>query len=353
MRDSEKCAKYYTWVFEVEKKYQSGGFVKSSFRFKLLTPFCVIISILWSSVIVFAQDLPKVTIAHSSRSIEAINFFMAEQHGYFKAEGLDVRIVQIRANVAIAAALAGDVDVLGSITSTISAIQKGAPIKVLAVTLNRPLFFLVARPEFKSISDLKGKVLGVTSIGGAQHTAVRHMLRKGGLNPDVDATTILAGDVPTQLQALVSNTIQAAALSPPPLIVARDRFKMNVLASVMNEYPTLQNGIAVPEKIFKDRAKVIRGILRARTRANKLFHENPQAAVGVIAKILNVDQETARETYILSKPAFTQNGLVTEKEANEYLSSDTERLKIKEPLPFSQVFNFSLQSEVNRELGVP
>jgi ABC-type nitrate/sulfonate/bicarbonate transport system substrate-binding protein len=127
--------------FEVERKYLSGGFVKSFFRCRLFTPFCVIISTLWSLGIVFAQDLPKVTIAHSSRSIEAINFFMAEQHGYFKAEGLDVRIVQIRANVAIAAALAGDVDVLGSITSTISAIQKGAPIKVLAVTLNRPFSF--------------------------------------------------------------------------------------------------------------------------------------------------------------------------------------------------------------------
>jgi NitT/TauT family transport system substrate-binding protein len=302
---------------------------------------------------VLAQELPKVTIAHSSRSIEAINFFVAEQHGYFKAEGLDVRIVQIRANVAIAAALAGDVDVLGSITSAISAIQKGAPIKVLAVTLNRPLFFLVARPDLKSISDLKGKVIGVTSMGGAQHTAVRHMLRKGGLNSDVDATTILAGDVPTQLQALVSNTIQGAALSPPAVILARDRFKMNILASVIDEYPTLQNGIAVADKTFKDRGKVIRGILRARTKANRLFHDNPQAAIAVIAKILNVDQETAKETYILSKRAFTQNGLVTEKEANEYLSADAERSKLKEPLPLSQVFNFSLQSEVNRELGMP
>jgi ABC-type nitrate/sulfonate/bicarbonate transport system substrate-binding protein len=54
------------------------------------------------------------------------------------------------------------------------------------------------------------------------------MLRKGGLNPDVDATTILAGDVPSQLQALVSGSIQGAALSPPAVIVARDRFKMNV-----------------------------------------------------------------------------------------------------------------------------
>jgi NitT/TauT family transport system substrate-binding protein len=204
------------------------NFTKSSRRTYLLFFFTFIVSVVSLSGNLLAQDLPKVIVAHSSRSIEAINFFVAEQHGFFKAEGLDVRIVQIRANVAIAAALAGDVDVLGSITSTISAIQKGAPIKVLAVTMNRPLFFLVARSEFKTIRDLKGKILGVTTIGGAQHTAVRHMLRKGGLNPDVDATTILAGDVPSQLQALVSGSIQGAALSPPAVIVARDRFKMNV-----------------------------------------------------------------------------------------------------------------------------
>ncbi len=142
--------------------YLSDGFVRLSFRFNFFTPLILIILVLRSFGTVFGQDLPKVTIAHSSRSIEAINFFVAEQHGYFKAEGLDVRIVQIRANVAIAAALAGDVDVLGSITSTISAIQKGAPIKVLAITLNRPLFFLVTRPDLKSIADFSGKMQELT-----------------------------------------------------------------------------------------------------------------------------------------------------------------------------------------------
>src|SRR4029077_17017251 len=98
----------------------------------------------------------------------------------------------IRANVAVMATLASEVDVLGSITTAISAAPRGAPIKVLAVTLPRPLFWLVARPEFKNISDLKGKVLGVVSLGGAQHTALRDMLRKGGLKPANARTTLVA-----------------------------------------------------------------------------------------------------------------------------------------------------------------
>jgi NitT/TauT family transport system substrate-binding protein len=222
----------------------------------------------------------------------------------------------------------------------------------LAVTLHRPLFWLVARPEFKNISDLRGKVLGVVSIGGAQHTALRYMLRKGGLNPDADSTTILAGDVPAQLQALASNAIQAAALSPPVVIVARDRFKMNVIASVLQEYPTIQNGVATTERTLRDKPKLIRSLLKARARASRQFHENPQVAIEVISKVLQVDRETAQETYLLSKPAFTQNGIVSEKDAKEYIKGDAERLKLNEPIALSRVFDFSLQEEVNRELRI-
>ena len=299
-----------------------------------------------------AQDLTKLTVAYSSRSIAPIDYFIGEQYGLFKAEGLEVRLVQIRANVAVMATLASEVDVLASITTAISAAQRGAPIKVLAVTLHRPLFWLVTRPEFKNIADLKGKVLGVVSLGGAQHTALRYMLRKGGLNPGADVTTIVAGDVPTQLQSLASNAIQAAALSPPIVIVARDRFKMNVLASVLQEYPTIQNGVATTERMLKAQPKAIKALLKARSRASRQFQENPQVPIDVIAKVLQVDKDTARETYLLSKPGFTQNGIVSEKDAREYLKGDAERQKLKEPLPVSRLFDFTLQEEINTELGI-
>jgi NitT/TauT family transport system substrate-binding protein len=299
-----------------------------------------------------AQDLSKLTVAYSSRSIAPIDYFIAEQQGLFKAEGLDVRLVQIRAAVAVMATLASEVDVLASITTAISAVQRGAPIKVLAVTLHRPLFWLVARPEFKNVSDLKGKVVGVVSIGGAQHTALRYMLRKGGINPDGEVMTIVAGDVPAQLQSLASNAIQAAALSPPTVIVARDRFKMNVLASVVQEYPTIQNGLATTERKLKEQPQAIRALLRARAKASRQFHENPQVPIDVIAKVLQVDKDTARETYLLSKPGFTQNGIVSEKDAREYLLGDAERQKLKEALPVSRVFDFTWQEETNKELAI-
>jgi NitT/TauT family transport system substrate-binding protein len=320
-------------------------------RLILLTD-CLVFLLFSMPVVLPGQDLTKLTVAYSSRSIAPIDYFIGEQYGLFKAEGLDVRLVQIRANVAVVATLASEVDVLGSITTAISAAQRGAPIKVLAVALHRPLFWLVARPEFKNISDLKGKVLGVVSLGGAQHTALRYMLRKGGLNPDTDVTTIVAGDVPAQLQSLASNAIQAAALSPPIVIVARDRFKMNVLASVLQEYPTIQNGVAITERTLKAQPKAMRALLKARAKASRQFHENPQVPIDVSAKVLQVDKDTARETYLLSKPGFTQNGMVSEKDAREYIKGYAVRQKLKAQLPVSRLFDFSLQEEINGELGI-
>ena len=119
----------------------------------------------------------------------------------------------------------------------------------------------------------------------------------------------MAGDAPAQLQSLASNAIQAAALSPPTVIIARDRFKMNVLASVLEEYPTIQNGVATAEKT----RKAIRALMMARAKANRQFHENPQVPIDVIAKVLQVDKDTARETYLLSKQGFTRNGMVPER----------------------------------------
>ena len=76
-----------------------------------------------------AQDVPKLTVAYSSRSIAPIDYFIAEQQGLFKAEGLDVKLIQIRANVAVVATIAGEVDVLGSISSAISAVREARPSK--------------------------------------------------------------------------------------------------------------------------------------------------------------------------------------------------------------------------------
>src|SRR5918999_3846133 len=103
------------------------------------------------------QSTPqKVKIAVSSRGIAFIDLYIAQDRGFFREEGLEAELVQVSANVATAALISGEVDALGAVGLAARASHSGLPIKVLAVTGHRALFWLTVRPEIKSISELKG-----------------------------------------------------------------------------------------------------------------------------------------------------------------------------------------------------
>src|SRR6185312_4014897 len=138
----------------------------------------------------FAQAAPeKIVFSIPSRSIAAIDLYVAKERGFFRDEGLDVDIVQIRGNVAIAAALSGQVQASNGIGTVIRALERSdVPLKILTVSLKRNLFWLVARPGITSIAQLKGKILGTTTFGGSQHTAATRLIRNGGVETDKDLT---------------------------------------------------------------------------------------------------------------------------------------------------------------------
>src|ERR1041384_890716 len=262
-----------------------------------------------------AQSLPKVTIGYPARSIASIQLFIAQEKGFFRDEGVDVQLNQVRADAAMAAVLTGELFAYDSVGTSVRAFQKGARVKILAVNLQSPLFWLVTRPELKSFSELKGKVMGTTSFGGVQHLAGLRMLRRGGLNPEEDITVILAGDPATQLQAIVNGAIQIAVLSPPSVILARDKFKLNILANALDEFPSFfQSGLAVADKSVSSQKDLVKRILRARAKANRFFFEMETGASEVIAKFLKVDLAVARESYRISRNAFTSNGIVSQRQ---------------------------------------
>src|SRR5438067_7888793 len=185
-----------------------------------------VISLFAGSKALSQTALQKVTLSYSSGGITSIEFFIAKEKKFFQEEGLEPLLIQMSANAAIAAGITGDLNGLSSIGSAIRAIQRGAPLRAVSVSL-RPLFWLIARPEYKSVKELKGKVLGIVTFGGSQHTAARKLITLGGLDPDKEITAIQAGEESRQLQAMVSNATQVSAISPPWVVIGRDNCKMN------------------------------------------------------------------------------------------------------------------------------
>ena len=302
----------------------------------------------------WAQTTPqKVKIAVSSRGIAFIDVYIAQDRGFFREEGLEAELVQVSATVATAALISGEVDALGAVGLAARASQQGLPIKVLAVTGNRALFWLVSKPENKSIAELKGTTLGITSRNGSQHLVAARLLASGGLDPNKDLTTVIIGGAPALLQALLAGSIQVTALSPPTIIVARNKFKLNILAEPPRDFVSTQGGFAVTERALAEKSDLVRRMMRARTKAYRYFHENEKGTSETLAKYTGLDLPTTLDTYRFSRFGFTRNGILSERDIEELMRQDAKTLGLSQPVPASKVYDFSLQKEVNKELGIP
>jgi ABC-type nitrate/sulfonate/bicarbonate transport system substrate-binding protein len=173
------------------------------------------------------------------------------------------------------------------------------------------------------------------------------------LNPEKDVTVVLAGDTQTQFQSVVSGAIQMAVLSPPTVIIARDKFKLNILANAVDEFPSFfQSGLAVSDKTFAERKHLVKSVLRAQAKANRFFFDNEAGASEVIAKFLKAESPVAVESYRISRQAFSATGIVSEKQIEEFLRIDAGIMKISDPLRAVAAFDSSLQRQVNQELGI-
>jgi NitT/TauT family transport system substrate-binding protein len=217
-----------------------------------------------------AQGAPeRIRISYSSGGMTSIDLFIAKDKNYFREQKLNAELIRVSANLAITAGISGEIDVLGSIGSAIRSIQRGAPLRVVSVTLRRPLFFLVARPEFNNIKDLKGKTMGIVTFGGSQHTTAKRMIALHGVNADKEMTAIQIGEESVLLQALTSGAIQVAAISPPYAQIAREKLKMKILETSTDKFASIQNGAAVHVKTLQEKPDFIKRFLRARALANK------------------------------------------------------------------------------------
>lgn len=296
--------------------------------------------------------LEKVKIAVSSVGIAFIDLYIAKDRGFFREEGLEPELIQVAANVATAALVSGEVDALGAVGLAARASQSGLPIKVLAVTGHRALFWLVSKPELKSVTDLKGASLGITSRNGSQHLVASRLLAAAGIDPVKDVSTVVIGGAPALLQALMAGSIQVTALSPPTIILARDKFKVNVLAESPKDMVSTQGGFAVGDRSLVEKRELVRRMMRARTKAYRYFHENEKGTSETLAKYTKLDLATAVETYRISRFGFTSNGILSETDLETLLKQDAKTLGLAHPIAAAKVFDFSMQNEINRELGI-
>jgi len=155
--------------------------------------------------------------AVGSASANLWPIYIGIKKGYFAAEDIKIDLVFAQANSGVIQQLAVDavnVSIGSGLVDPIRAIDKGVPLAIARIEMQRPPYTLLAKPAIKSMKELKGKVV---SVGGAKDITrifFERMLAPSGVDPK-DVDLIYAGATSARLAALQSGAADAAILTAP------------------------------------------------------------------------------------------------------------------------------------------
>jgi ABC-type nitrate/sulfonate/bicarbonate transport system substrate-binding protein len=158
---------------------------------------------------VFAID--KVQVCITNPSVGYGVFAIADKVGYYKAEGLSPDLIFMTGGICERATLAGSIDFAAAPNMFEGFVNRPLG-KILYVSATRLDHRLLAHPSIKSVADLKGKKIAISSFGGLTDVITREILIRNGLQPDKDVTLIVIGTVPGRYAALMSGSVQASLM---------------------------------------------------------------------------------------------------------------------------------------------
>jgi len=297
---------------------------------------------------IYAAD--KITISYSSRSYAFLPAQIAVARGFFKEENVEPVLIQMRSQVTVPALISGEVNYTLSFGNILAGAMQGMPFKILAVLTERPLHHIVARPEIKSIAELRGKRIGTQRIGGSDHLAAEAMLQAKGLDlKDVQFVT-LGADEPVRVEMMKKGLVDAVCIAPPgPNRLAREGY--NVLAGPKDlKIGNPLSAVATTDSRIRNNREETKKVLRATLRGLRFMHERKEEVIPIMMRWLNQTQDVARESYDSILPSFGVDGSIPDKTLEFAIDSRRSTVKAEKVIPLSQVRDFSLLREVQKEL---
>jgi len=312
-----------------------------------LNPFVLVLALLFSAS---ALGAVKVIISYSSRSYAFLPAQIAVARGFFKDDNLEPLLIQMRSQVTVPALLSGEVHYTLSFGNIIGSAMAGLPFKILGVLTDKPLHSIVARPEIKTIADLRGKRIGSQRIGGSDQLAAEAILQARGIDlKDVQFIT-LGGDEPVRTEMLRKGLVDAICTVPPgPVRLAREGY--NVLGGPKDlKVGSPISAVAVTDTRLKTHREETKKVLRAVLRGLRIMHERRDDTIAIMSKWLNQSADVARDSYDSILPSFSLDGGTTDKTYEFAIDSRKATVRADKPIPLSQVRDLSLLREVQKEL---
>lgn len=271
------------------------------FTFTMLT-----IAVLSSSAVWSAELIPlRATYAAIGGAFAPL--WIAQDKGIFNKYGLAVDLKYMLSATGTQALLSGSVDIVNPATELVEAGLGGARVAFIIGILNRAVLSVYSKPELKQLSDLRGKVLGVTLPGSTTDLTAKILLQQAGMVPGKDVQITHLQGMPDIITALSQGRIDAGIISAPTTLKAKQAGLKELVDITARNVPMIHAGLATTRDFIKSSPDKVRRYVQAYIEANKIARTDPETTKQLIAKYTKTDnKEDLDETYSTYARAWEQ-----------------------------------------------
>jgi NitT/TauT family transport system substrate-binding protein len=230
--------------------------------------------------------------------IERLPLFFGIETGLFQQQNISLRIEISYGGPELVQWIKDEKIVIGEmgLPPLIKACSQGVPIRLIGSTFIKKLdHYVAARPPISSLSDLKGKKIGILSHGSCDEYFIRWMLAARGINPDKDAQLVPLGDAYGDLECFSSGKIDAGFLVEPKLSLGESQGVVKVIARVGDDFPRYQwGGIFATDGFIRSNGDLITRIMASYRGALSAMQKDPEKSIALGSRFFNLEKKVVR-----------------------------------------------------------
>lgn len=297
----------------------------------------------------YAAAIETISVVLTSKAFQYAPVVIAQERGYMKEEGIDIKFVFMQNAPGLQALMANTVQFSGSGSSALVAISKGnAPLKTVLAINDQVLQWVMVRPNISSIKDLKGGKVATTGVASIAAFMLRNILVKYGMDSK-DVVMIDPGPV-NRVPSLLSGAVDAAIVSPEERYATIDQ-GMKELMFIGKEVKNSWGTFATSDRFLKEQPKLMAGFARAVLKGLRVARQDREGTIASVSKFSELDKALATRMYDDLIGTFTKGGYVDEETQKNDLAIVKLVAEVSEIVPPQRAYDFSFVRQAEQQLN--
>ena len=272
---------------------------------------------------------------------------IAQDEGLFAQQGLEVSVQPMQGTSCAQSLVSGSIQFSGS-PSTLDAIVRGAPYRVVFVSVDKLQHQFIVAKRIKSFADLKGGRVAISAPGGITDTAARQILKQNDLDPQQDVTFVNIGTPATRMAALLNGAADATAVAPDEAVAL---LAQGLSSLPFKPLPILGAVMTANQDLIKGDPDLVYRFVKACLMGNLMYGKKKDAVLSSVAKFVHSDDmQAVSRVYELGQVGWNERGSLDSAAERAVIDGTLEQLQVQQQFEPSAVFDFSFDERAYREL---